>query len=460
MRYLLLLFLLVNGTIIFCQDDVFLPKDTVVIVDNIFISGNKKTKTNIVLREMFFKQGDTIATNQLDEKIEQSKQFIINTTLFVDVAIHYTKLPNNKIAVIVLLKERWYIFPLPYFKLVDRNFNDWWVNQNRDLSRVNYGLKFTHNNLSGNNDKLNLQLITGYNRQIALQYELPFCNKKLTNGFSIGIVHSKQKELNYLTSTINKQLFYKQVDGFAKTYTRIEAAFTNRPDKFARHIFRLGYTSENISDSLLLKNQNYYGNNLISISYINFSYTYQYLKTNYNPYPTNGFGFGFYVGVRGLDKTTNLNQFIATSIFAKPINKKIYFRARGGLNIKFPYNSYFINQSLFGSGDFQLRGMEYYVVDGMMGLIGKFNLGYDLGTLKLKLPIKNKTYNNIPFKFYGKIYTDVGYCYNPYINNNLFNNKALHTYGIGLDIVTIYDIVFKLEYSFNQIGDRGLYVGN
>ena len=104
--------------------------------------------------------------------------------------------------------------------------------------------------------------------------------------------------------------------------------------------------------------------------------------------------------------------------------------------------------------------MEYYVVDGMLGLIGRFNLGYDLGTLKLKLPVKNKTYNSIPFKFYGKIHTDVGYCYNPYINNNLFNNKALHTYGIGLDIVTIYDIVFKLEYSFNQLGQKGFYIGN
>ena len=125
--------------------------------------GNKKTKTYIILREMFFKQGDTIATSQFAEKLEQSKQFIFNTTLFVDVDIQYSKLGNNKVAVIVLVKERWYIFPLPYFKLVDRNFNDWWVNQNRDFSRVNYGVNFVHNNLSGNNDKLNIQLINFIN---------------------------------------------------------------------------------------------------------------------------------------------------------------------------------------------------------------------------------------------------------------------------------------------------------
>jgi len=81
---------------------------------------------------------------------------------------------------------------------------------------VNYGIKFYHNNLSGNNDKLNIWLITGYNRQVTLRYELPFINKKLTNGINVGITSSKQKELNYATGINNKQLFFKLADGFAK----------------------------------------------------------------------------------------------------------------------------------------------------------------------------------------------------------------------------------------------------
>lgn len=107
-----------------------------------------------------------------------------------------------------------------------------------------------------------------------------------------------------------------------------------------------------------------------------------------------------------------------------------------------------------------MRGMEYYVVDGMAGAISKLNLGYDLFTLNLKLPVKSSTYKKIPIKFYPKIYTDFGYCYSPYNNSNLFNNQLLHTYGIGVDIVTIYDIVFKIEYSINQLGDKGIFVGN
>lgn len=100
------------------------------------------------------------------------------------------------------------------------------------------------------------------------------------------------------------------------------------------------------------------------------------------------------------------------------------------------------------------------MVDGMAGAISKLNLGYDLFTLNLKLPVKSSTYKKIPIKFYPKIYTDFGYCYSPYNNSNLFNNQLLHTYGIGVDIVTIYDIVFKIEYSINQLGDKGIFVGN
>ena len=459
---LLLLFISVLVVVnVFSQDVIVLPRDSTVIIGNIIVSGNKKTNTNIILREMFFKEGDTIAINDLAKKIEESKSFIFNTTLFVSVAIETAQLEGNKIAVLVLLKERWYIFPLPYFKLIDRNFNEWWVNQNHDFSRVNYGLKFIHNNVSGNNDKLNIWLITGYNRQVTLRYELPFANKKLTNGFNVGYTFSKQKEINYLTSNGNKQQFFKLQDGFAKSFSRFEFAFVNRPDKLWKHTFRVGYTSESVDDSVVIKNANYYGNNLNKLKYLDFAYNLQYTNTNYNAYPTKGFAAGVSINHRGLfDAASNLTQISGATLFAKPISKKLFVRFRTSATIKFPYSSSFINQPLFGYGDFQMRGLENYVIDGMVGLLNKTNVGFELLNFNLKLPTKNSTYKKIPFKIYGKIYNDLGYCYNPYINNNLLNNKLLHSYGFGLDIISIYDFVLKIEYSFNQLGQNGFVIGN
>jgi hypothetical protein len=107
-----------------------------------------------------------------------------------------------------------------------------------------------------------------------------------------------------------------------------------------------------------------------------------------------------------------------------------------------------------------LRGQEYYVVDGMVGLMSKISVGLDLLDFNLKTPAKGSTYNKIPVRIYGKFYSDLGYCYNPYVNNNLLNNKLMYTYGLGFDIVTIYDVVIKLEYSFNQLGGKGFFFGN
>ena len=458
MRLLLLCFLMLLGWNVLSQNTLIQTKDSSVIIGDIIISGNKKTKTNIILREMFFKVGDTIAANQLEQKVEQSRQLIFNTSLFVDVVLHTAKLDSNKVSVIVLVKERWYIFPLPYFKLVDRNFNDWWVNQHRDFSRVNYGIKFTQYNFTGNRDKLSVYLLTGYNRQVSFNYELPFSNKKLTNGFSVGYTYSQQKELNYLTSSENKQLFFKLQDGFARTFSRYDVAFVHRPNKFYRHTFRVGYTAESVADSIIIKNGTYYGDGVKRLQYADFSYTLQYTNTNYNAYPTNGFIGVAYFQFKAFSNHSSISQIITTGLFAKPLSRKSFVRTRFGATIKFPYTPSFINQPLFGYGDFLIRGLEYYVVDGMAGAFEKTTLATSLFTANLKLPVNSKTYNNIPFNFYGKIYNDIGYSYNPYINNNL-NNKLLCGYGIGIDIVTIYDIVLKFEYSFNQLGGKGFFLG-
>jgi len=457
MKFLQLLSLLLLGLNVFAQSDSLSQKKSYKIIGEVIVSGNKKTKTNIILREMFLKKGDTIAIDEVGKKVEQSREFIFNTTLFVDVAVHIAKQDSNKVAVIVLLKERWYIFPLPYFKLVDRNFNDWLVNQHGDLNRVNYGLKFYHNNFSGNNDRLNAWLIFGYNRQIILNYNRPFINKKLTNGFSIGITQSKQKEVNFQTDSSNKQQFLKLQNGDAKTYTKIEAAFTMRPNKHFRHTFRLGYTAEKINDSVAIVNSNYYGNSITSINYLDFFYSLQYFNTNYNAYPTKGFIGSISLYERGWDKTSNLTQITAAALFAKPISKKSFIRNETIATIKFPYNPNFINQNLLGYGSFQMQGLEYYVVDGMAGILDKLTIGTNLFNKNLNLPVKGDTYNKIPFKFYGKIFANVGYVQNPYVNYNRLNNKFLYTYGIGLDIATIYDIVLKIEFSFNQLGGNSLY---
>ena len=41
------------------------------------------------------------------------------------------------------------------------------------MDKVNYGVKLIYNNVTGYNDKLNIWFMSGYTRQISMNYDLP-----------------------------------------------------------------------------------------------------------------------------------------------------------------------------------------------------------------------------------------------------------------------------------------------
>jgi hypothetical protein len=149
----------------------------------------------------------------------------------------------------------------------------------------------------------------------------------------------------------------------------------------------------------------------------------------------------------------------ARAIYAVPLARKTFLHWDAIGTLKLPFNNYFFNQRLIGYGFSQMRGLEYNVVDGIAGGILKTTLHRQLAGFILKNPFPSKTHDKIPFRIFLKAYGDLGYSNNttPDMTNTL-NNRLLRTWGIGMDIVSIYDFVFKIEYSFNQLGRNGLYL--
>ena len=102
--------------------------------------------------------------------------------------------------------------------------------------------------------------------------------------------------------------------------------------------------------------------------------------------------------------------------------------------------------------------MEYYVIDGDAGFLAQATLCRQIGKYTLNTHLKSKNYNEIPFRYFLKLYCDAGYAHNKYPGNSFLNNQLLYTGGVGLDIVTFYDLVFRFEVSYNQLGKGGLYL--
>ena len=113
---------------------------------------------------------------------------------------------GNDVDIIVDVKERWYIFPIPYLELADRSFNEWVDKYNASFNRLSYGVMFSHFNISGRKDQLSLILVNGFKRNISFEYSAPYTNPALTDGVKLGAGYIQTREIPF-TTDVNNNLF-------------------------------------------------------------------------------------------------------------------------------------------------------------------------------------------------------------------------------------------------------------
>jgi outer membrane protein assembly factor BamA len=429
------------------------------LVGNIFISGNKVTKPFIISRELPFKPGDSLTLEQLTYYFVSGREHLINTRLFNVVTISLKEFRGYIIDINIDVKERWYIFPLPYVRPVDRNFTAW-AQQGYSLSRFDYGLKYSQYNFTGRNDNLRVWLITGYSKEIELAYDRPNTGKNMIHGFGGGFLISGQQQVDAIT-TNNQQVFVnadtlQNAGKYLQTQLTFSLRYYYRPAIRTKHFFRISFNQLKIDSTLLVINPNYLLNNRLSVVYPEFFYSVNYNNIDYVPYPTRGILFESSILQRGISADMNMTQLLARSTEAFSFAPKMYFVTQNFGLIRIPFKQPFYNQSLLGYGDYYMRGLEKYVVDGVGLLLDRNTVMREL--IHFNIPfLPNTTHDHIPFSIYVKTYVDLGYVFNQYNSQNSLQNTMLYTYGAGIDIVTFYDFIFRIEYSVNQLGEKGLF---
>ncbi len=429
-----------------------------VIIADIFITGNKKTKAYIIEREIPFKIGNHMMRGDLPAKMELARQQLMNTAMFIEVDLKVDRQVEDLIFITVTVKERWYFFPLPYFKIVDRNFNQWWVENKRSLKRVNYGLKLMHNNFSGRADDLSLNLITGYSQQATFRYKQPNADRSLKYGFDVGLAYERNKELSYFTDS-NKQKFYKNETRFLSKVFRTDVALIYRPKIKTWHYLRIGYTSLSVDTSILTLNPHFFPDGSSKLSYPEITYSINHNNVDYIPYPSKGVTFSASLQKKGITKEMNLWQLNTSATYTIPVFEKsqIYLQATGA--IKLPFDQPFHNKRLFGYGDLYMRGLEYYVADGVAGFVARATARREVLKFNIKPPIVIQGHDKIPFRILLKAYGDIGYSYDKHpVGFSSLSNRWLRSYGVGIDIISFYDFVLRFEYSFNQLNEQGLFL--
>jgi outer membrane protein assembly factor BamA len=427
-------------------------------IRNIIITGNKKTRASIILREIPLRSGEEYSLQDLVKKFEDARRQLMNTALFIDVVVALAKSEGYMVDVAVDVRERWYIFPVPYFKPVDRNLNQWLFEKGASLSRLNYGLKILHNNATGRNDKFRLWLVGGYTKQFSFSYDRLYIDKKMKWGLSTAFALGKNREMNYNT-VADKQVFIKDENNYLRSFVSANAELTYRRAIKTRHRFGIGYTMENVKDTIVKLNPDYFQSGRNRIQFPEIYYRMSYYDLDYIPYPTKGYAAEVSMGKRGFNKSINVWYLSVKGAGSWHTGKKSFINVIAYGNIKAPFKQPYFMQRFLGYGDAFMQGYEYYVVDGVAGGFIKTTYTREFLHFSVPTPGKNRQMpERLPFRFFAKVFANAGYVHNPLPGFNSLSNKMLFSGGIGLDILTSYDFTLKLEWTFNQLGENGVFL--
>lgn len=428
-------------------------------VRNIYISGNKLTKEFVIKREMTLKEGQKIPASALADEIATSRKFVYNTLIFLSVSIT-DSIQGKDVNLYVHVSERWYIIPSAQFHLTDRNFNEWI--RHRDLYRITYGLRVTDPNFLGRRQMIIAQVLLGWRQTFTLQYRIPYLNKSKTLGLQLNTYYEQGHEVGAITE--NNNLVFTRVDAANIYYKRsAEAALIYRPRYRLSHTLLLGYDYYNISDTVSRYiNPDYLGHGRDRLAVPHAVYTLTWDKRDFVFYPTNGYYLSGSVEKDGIPKNggIDITTFDLTArYYYRPPERKIYYMLgfiseyTPGHDVPYAYHSALGYR-------WQVRGFEHYLVDGNSYFLGSGEIKYKILDHLFDLPlVHTDKFRYAPLQIYLKLFADagaVGY-YRPYDNNTLVN-RVLAGYGPGVDFVSYYDNVMRVEYSFNSLGQSGLFL--
>ncbi|NOT76837.1 MAG: hypothetical protein HOP08_18080 [Cyclobacteriaceae bacterium] len=428
----------------------------ILYVDRVIIIGNKVTRNRILEREISLHPGDTVSVKQLPGILQWDKNKIYNLRLFNTVTVRALELGNDHIDLLIEVTERWYIFPVPIFELSDRNFNEWWNNYNHDLDRINYGMRIYKNNFRGRNESLRLTAQFGFVRKFDLQYRIPNLDRKQKQGLTFSLDYGSPKNIAY--QTLDHRLVFLQTKKVVRTTFGASIGYSYRKSFYETHSLGLNFRQSEVIDTVLMLNPIYYNNNKTTQRYFSFGYAFNSEHRDVVLYPLKGYQITGTIGKTGLFPTDDIDQWELNLSYARhwPLKNDFYLSnfTSGFYSSRKnqPYNSF----NGLGYQNQLVRGYENYVIEGPAFALNKTTFKKKIFSRVWKLermPIEQFSY--LPLAIYVKTFFDVGYIQNyPYYDekslNQRFSNQWLTGAGFGMDMVTTYDLVLRVEYTFTQ----------
>ena len=429
-------------------------------IDSILFKGNEKTKNQILIRELDFSPGDSVAINTLDARLEYNRRKLMNTNLFIWVKADLNQLPNGHLKISFEFLEQWYILGYPIFQLADRNLNDWW-SRGRDLNRSIYGIHFIHNNFQGRNEKLMIKAETGFTQRLDFTYSNPYLDKKKTLGLAVNASYSTSKTIPYKTR--NDTLQYLTTEKILRERWTGGITLRKRFKFYDLQTLELKYTHTVISDTIVKLNPTYFALNTKEQNFTQFLYTYSYDFRDLIDYPLRGRKFDITFNKVGLLPADQVDFWEISGAIAYFFDLGSHFflstQVKGKIskNTNIPY----ANIRGLGYGNEIVRGYELNVLDGTSYFLNRNTIKFQLLNKVFKLPfLPIKQFNQIPIAIYPTAFYDFAYVNNNFsANENKLVNQWISGGGLGFDVVTYYNLVCKFGFPVTNESKIGMVIG-
>lgn len=423
-------------------------------IGEIFIIGNKKTKSPIIKRELGVLPGDQFDSIGLVQYLDSARIRIYNTNLFNSVEVQPLFSGHGIADVFVKVVERWYFYPSPFLRIADRNLMDWIINRGGDIERFNAGLRLDQYNFRGRNEKVKFVGQIGFEQRFALGYIIPYIEKTQRHGLGFELIYNEREKMPFITDNhLPTFINYEQINR-RSWIAGIQHSY--RPDFYSTHLTSLTYNQTSVSDTIVSLNPNFLGDSATDQQFFRLAYSFVNDLRNNRNYPTHGHLFRATVEQRGLGIFGDLGIFSITATYNKYIQLNRNFFYATGITGFFstPRDQPYFNYRGLGYDDIYARGFELDVVEGSKYFLMKnsFRKMIFSGRKDMSRFMPIAQFNDFKLAMYGKLIADFAYVenYPNYQISSRLTDQLLYSLGGGIDFVTIYDLVLRLEYTYTS----------
>jgi len=386
-------------------------------ISKISVTGNRKTKSEVIFREMELKQGSVLDI----KKLESDRKRIENLLAFNRVVI--TGNPDSSyVALAIKVTEQIYFIPFPILFINDRDWN-----------KLSFGAGFIHTNFLGRTDKLGAIFWAGYNPAVHFVYSNPWIGKKYNLLTKIEFFYARIRNKHFTEEKV-----YEYQKGFE----------WNIGKRWGHHLYgqlNFGYRSLDIDGS----NEDAVPTEQHTDNLPEAGFSVMYDKRDLIEYPRSGYVIKFLTKTSGWPSQNPFYQRAAGELrIYIPFAEKSTFALRTKLITsinKVPvYDRYY-----FGYSD-RIRGHFREIYEGDMLFLSSIGFRFPILGVRYFNITSLSQLHDLKFGIYGSLFIDTGAVW--FKEYGLKKDNFLSGAGFGIHLILPYIHVIRFDYAVNEQG--------